>query len=227
MNDRHRLLTYGLTIALCLSASALSAAELQLAGIKLSGSALIVIQKYGNPSEVRVGAAAMAQAAGPAYTPGMPSPALGGMPYMTPEGSSMPYMPSTAASPAFGIPTLPGFPGAPSQPGAPTLQAGQIVSAPEVTWIYKFPRNKTLEFIISPDGRVVQIAAYGVDWPGISTAKGIRLGQTYKDVLLKYGFPESHERAGVELIAKYPETHRALFTFVGKTLVGITIALMD
>jgi len=219
MSDKPRLLTYGLTIVvLCISVSAVSAAELQLAGIRLGRSALTVIQKYGNPSEVRVGAVAKVQPAAPA----MFSPAPGGMPFPMLEGSSMPFMPGMPTT-AFGIPTSPGI----SQlPGVPTAPA-QVTSAPEVTWIYKFPKNKTLEFIISPDGSVLQIAAYGVDWPGISTSKGIRLGQTYKDVILKYGFPESHERSGVELITKYPETHRVLFTFVGKTLVGITIALMD
>jgi len=223
MNVGRRLLPYGLTIViLCLSVSAVAAAELQLAGIRLGRSALTVIQKYGNPSEVRVGTASQAQPGAPAYAPTMP----GGMPSPVPETSSMPFLPGapTSAMP-FGAPAQQGFLGAPSPTWAPTGQAVQ--SAPEVTWIYRFPRNKTLEFIISPDGRVVQIAAYGVDWPGVSTAKGIRLGQTYKDVILTYGFPESHERMGVELVAKYPETHRALFTFVGKTLVGITIALMD
>jgi len=223
MNVGRRLLPYGLTIVmLCLSVSAVAAAELQLAGIRLGRSALTVIQKYGNPSEVRVGTAPQAQPAAQAYTPTTP----GGMLFPAPETSGMPFLPGmpTSATP-FGAPMPQGFSGVPSPTGAPTGQAVQ--SAPEVTWIYRFPRNKTLEFIISPDGRVVQIAAYGVEWPGVSTSKGIRLGQTYKDVILSYGFPESHGRMGIELVAKYPETHRVLFTFVGKTLVGITIALMD
>lgn len=99
---------------------------------------------------------------------------------------------------------------------------------PEIRWIYKFPKNKTLEFIINPDGRVMQIAAFGADWSSIRTSKGIILGtSTYKDLLTKYGFPESHERAGIELIAKYTGKHRAIFTLVGQTVVGITIGLMD
>ena len=208
MRIKSKLLPISLAMAmLYVSACAASAAELQLAGIRLGRSALTVIQKYGNPSEIRVGAQANVQG-----QPGMeaqPMPMLGGpVPGMSAaEGPMMGPM-------DMGMGPMPGQQAKPKGP-------------PEVVWIYRFPKNKTLEFIISPDGRVMQIAAYGVEWPGIGTALGIRLGDTYRDVILKYGFPQSHDKNGIELIANYSDKHRAVFTFVGKTVVGITIGLMD
>lgn len=221
MSHRCKLLPYvGATALFYLFTCAASAAELQLAGVRLGRSALTVIQKYGNPSEVRVGAAGQTEITGANVAPGMPASAEGlmgmALPGMSASESGMP-------SP-FGPPSgFTSMPGAAQPPGQPVIQK----RAPEVMWIYRFAQNKTLEFLINPDGRVLQIAAYGAEWPGIGTAKGIRLGDTYKDVLVKYGFPESHEKRGLELIAKYPERDRALFTLVGNTVVGITIALMD
>jgi len=207
---RSKLLPASLAIALFyVSACAASAAELELAGIRLGRSALTIIQKYGNPSEIQVGAQSQVQGqpgmeAQPQPMMGMPSPDMG----MDMPGVGM---------------GMPGMGAAPVIPGQQVQRKGP----PEVVWIYRFPKNKTLEFIVSPDGRVMQIAAYGVEWPGIGTALGIRLGDTYKDVILKYGFPESHDKNGIELIAKYSDKHRAVFTLVGRTVVGITIGLMD
>lgn len=207
MKIRPKPLPAVLAIALFyVSACAASAAELQLAGIRLGRSALTIIQKYGNPSEIRVGAQSQVQdqQGMEAQPPGMEAP---------PPGMGM------GMSMDMGIPNM----GAPIPGG----QQPQRKGPPEIVWIYRFPKNKTLEFLVSPDGRIMQIAAYGVEWPGIGTALGIRLGDTYKDVILKYGFPESHSKTGIELIAKYSDKHRAVFTFVGKTVVGITIGLMD
>lgn len=213
-----KLLPACLAMALLyVSACAAEAAELQLAGIRLGRSALTIIQKYGNPSEIRVGAQSQVQG-----QPGMGGAPPGGVFEAPPPGMGMPG----GEGMGMGIPGMemgmPGM-GAPLVPG----QQAQRKGPPEVVWIYRFPKNKTLEFIVSPDGRVMQIAAFGVEWPGISTALGIRLGDTYKDVILKYGFPESHDKRGIELFAKYSDKHRAVFTLVGKTVVGITIGLMD
>ncbi len=217
MNARSKLLPCGLAMACFFLSSLIASAdqgnpyaaprfgELQLAGIRLGRSAVSIIQMYGNPSEIRVGV--QAQVAG-GIAPAMP--AMEGMPM---------GLPGMAAPMEMG-----GIPGMPQPPGQ---MVPQKTGPPEVIWIYRFAKNKTLEFIISPDGRVMQIAAYGVEWPGIRTSMGITLGHTYKDVLLKYGFPESHEKRGVELIAKYSEKRRVIFTLGGRTVVGITIGLMD
>jgi len=200
------------------SACVASAAEIELAGIRLGRSALTIIQKYGNPSEIRVGAQSQVQdqQGMEAQQPGMepPPPGMEAPPPGMGMGMSM----------DMGIPNM----GAPIPGGQQTQRRGP----PEIVWIYRFPKNKTLEFLVSPDGRIMQIAAYGVEWPGIGTALGIRLGDTYKDVILKYGFPESHSKSGYELRAKYSDKHRAVFSFVGQgliqpTVVGITIGLMD
>lgn len=232
MTYKKRLVCFGLIIgALVLWTSAVFAAELELAGIRLGRPASTVIQKYGNPTEVRVGAAGQVQIMSPVAAPAQP--ATSSYPSTTPFGS----FPSPTGVPMPAMTGVPGgttgfspspFPTATPAPAAgSTTNVIQKATAPEVTWVYQFPKNKTLDFVISPDGRVLEIRAFGVDWPNIRTSKGITLGQTYKDVILKYGFPEEHERSGAQLITKYPEKHRALFTFVGKTLVGITIALMD
>ncbi|MCL6519728.1 MAG: hypothetical protein K6T99_07840 [Armatimonadetes bacterium] len=194
--------------------------ELQLAGIRLGRSALSIIQKYGNPTEIRVGSTRQAAtdtgAGSPFGTAEGPPPGMGGAsnPFAALEGPP----PSAGGSSASGQSSP--FQG--STGGKANKQ-----SAPEVTWIYRFPKNHTLEFIINPDGIVIQIAAFGVDWPGIGTSKGIKLGSTYKDVIMKYGYPESHQKSGMQMVTKYIEKNRVAFTFLGKTVVGITIALWD
>ena len=168
---------------------------------------MTIIQKFGNPNDIRIGAVAQDQQSPNAP---MPSPMMGGMPGMEGLPGQMPSDMSAG-------------PGAPMS-GMPTMTKKR---APELIWIYRFPKNRTLEFIISPDGRVMQIAAYAAEWPNVRTSKGITFGSTYKDLLTKYGFPESHERSNIQLMARYPDKQRAVFVMVGQTVVGITIGLMD
>jgi len=186
--------------------AAASAAEIQLAGLGLGRPAVTVLKKYGNPTEIRVGAAARVdtpQAAAPAAAAGGGMPALPGMPG-APGGEGLFAPAQQAAAPA-----------APAAPAGP----------PEVTWVYKFSNNRTLEVLINPDGIVVQIAAYGVNWPGVATFRGVHLGTSYKDVIFRYGYPESQSQMGEELQAKYNSKQRVVFTFAKKTCVGMTIAL--
>lgn len=215
-------------IALCSSSSIVSAAdtkELQLAGIRLGRSALTIIKLYGNPTEIRVGgrgaqAGTGQEASQQPYTGGFPEGPPPGM------GGTTPAFPGVEGPPP-GIGNI-GTPMTPTgQAGATQAQGARKPTGTEVTWVYKFPKNRILEFIINPDGYVIQIAAFGVDWPGIVTSKGIKLGSTYKDVILKYGYPESHQQSGYQMVTKYVERNRVAFTFVGKTVVGITIALWD
>ncbi len=214
MITRRRLLLTGLAVALIyLSAYAASAAELQLAGIRLGRSAMTIIQKFGNPTEIRIGASAeQIVTAGPS----------------TPDASAGPSLPGALP----GSMDMGGMPAAPTpSPSSGALPIMTKRGPPEVKWIYRFIANKnlrTLEFIINPDGRVTQISAFGSDWPTVKTAKGITLGvSTYKNVLAKYGFPESHDTTGVELITRYTKKDRVIFSLVGNTVVGITIGLID
>ena len=205
MSARSRIAILIMVAAFCAMTTAASAAEISLAGIRLGRSCLNVLQKYGDPSEVRVGARAQtdAQAGGmqnPFAPPGM--------------GIEMP--------PGMGMEMPPGL----SMPGMPQPQAQQA-SAREITWIYRFSQNRTLEFIIDPEGRVLQITAVGVEWSGLRTAKGVVLGSTYKQVIMAYGFPESHEKSGIELVTRYADSDRVAFTLVGNQVVSITIAFMD
>jgi len=196
-----------ISLAVFVIVTSVSASEIQLADIKLGRSALTVIQKYGDPSEVRVGGRAQNNGLGEA-APGFggaeaPPPGFGGE--QPPPGMSNP----------FGGPTM-----------SPQTPAGKGAGR-EITWIYNFAKNKTLEFLLDPEGRVLQIAAYGVEWKGLKTAKGITLGDTYKQVILAYGFPETHEQMGIEMVTKYANSDRVAFSLVGNQVVGITIAFMD
>lgn len=196
--------------------TAVWAAEIQLAGIVLGRSSLSVIKKYGDPSEIRVGGrgqTAIDQSAGNLF--GMEAP---------PPGMSM-----EAPPPGFGADQGAMQPGmsSPFGQGFGVPQPIQM-SGREITWIYRFEKNKELDFILDAQGRVLQIAAYGVEWKGMKTSKGITLGKTYKEVILTYGFPESHEMQGPGMmVLKYANSDRVAFTLVGNQVVGITIAFMD
>ena len=125
-------------------------------------------------------------------------------------------------------PAMSGMAGMGATPGMSGMYgqtSAEPAGPPEITWVYKFPKNRTLEVLLNPEGIVVQVAVFGTAWPGIGTARGIRLGSLYKDVVVKYGFPESHEQQGIQLMAKYPDKQHVVFTMVGRTVVGITIAL--
>ncbi|MHB0912126.1 MAG: collagen-like triple helix repeat-containing protein [Armatimonadota bacterium] len=224
-----RLPLFVAAVTICLCASAASAGEIQLAGVRLGSQATQIIKKYGNPDEIKIGASAQVETTKPAAPggPGLPGapgqlPGLPGMPGAPMGPAPMPGAPGMPS--ALGVPGMPGAPGAPGMPSAQS--APQPSGPPEVIWVYKLSNNRMLELIINPEGRVVQVSTFGTAWSGVGTAKGISLGDTYKDVILKYGFPESHEEQGVQMLAKYPDKDRCVFTLVGKTVVGITIALM-
>lgn len=262
MSNRLKYMVCTLILAsICLTATAGSAAELQLAGIKLGRDASTILQKYGNPTEIRVGGVTVGSStqAGTAMASGMPGmptmPGMigampgsipgaigampGGMPPVTgaasPGGVPSPVGGTTGVPSPMGslmpgampmMPTMPGMIGTmPGMTGAAATTKTTTVT--EVTWVYKFTKNRSLEFVINSKGRILQISAYGASWPGIATSNGITLGNTYKDIIRKYGWPENHETQGSSLIVKYPDTHRVQFTLVDQTIVGITIALMD
>lgn len=205
--------------------TAVWAAEIQLAGIVLGRSSLGVIQKYGDPSDIRAGGrsqAAVDQSAGSPFGMEAPPPGMG---METPPPGIM-----EAPPPGFGADQGAMQPGmsSPFGQGFGFPQATQM-SGREITWVYEFEKNKELDFLLDAQGRVLQIAAYGIEWKGMKTSKGIGLGKTYKEVILAYGFPESHEPLGLPngWVLKYANSDRVAFTLVGNQVVGITIAFMD
>lgn len=213
--------------------SALYAAgpERELAGITLGRPAVLVLKKYGNPSQVIVGSVTRQVSGQEAVTGAGPE---SGMPTR-----SIP-MPGGLGGGSLGLPdifrsgALPGVtpgsvPTGPMAPGyAPTgTTTGKETEAEQmVTWRYAFPTGITVDFAITAGGSVTRIEVSGlVQWASSKTSRGIKLGSTYKDVLFKYGYPESQEQVGNFLRAYYLNKYHVIFTFLGKNLVGITAAL--
>jgi len=129
-----------------------------------------------------------------------------------------------------GYPGAGGFPGAAGgYPGAGGgFGAGQqtLTTKPNVTWVYDRPNGGSLEFTISPDGRVIQIRATGYTGT-VRTAKGVALGQSYAGVVAKYGYPSGQYIQGPLLNADYSEKYHAAFQFYNQKVVGIIIAAVE
>lgn len=226
----------------CISASAV---ERKLAGIKLSSPAETILKKYGNPTRVTVGtftsggvnpnAGAPQGMPGTQQQPGMFGQTLGAMNQMgqTYQGYLNDAM-GAGGNTGGALPGLQGLPAPGMSPGMPVpgmpepgvQQPTQpVIVEQQVTWTYDLKDGTTLEFIISESGRVIQITVGGDQPFALSkTTKGIKLGDYYKDVIYQYGYPERQQTAGRFLIADYRDKHRCLFVFLGKKLVGITIA---
>jgi len=205
--------------------------ENTLAGITLSRPANAILAKWGNPSRITVGTAQSEVAnvptspTGPNYIP----PGGGGYPdIMAPLGPGMdirgPRSPYPRLPPGYEPLETPGAPGQPTTGGGETRTLRQE----EVTWTYDLPNGITLEFIIT-DGTITQITVGGEGpWALSKTRTGLQLGDTYKLVLWVMGFPEEPQKyVGRFLRVSYVEKNRALFTFLNKKLVGITIALVQ
>ena len=122
---------------------------------------------------------------------------------------------------------------------------GQTVSTlaqqQEVTWIYNRKVKNNLvsyNFLIGPNGNVVQILVSGYSDAATKTKRGIGLGSTYKDVVKAYGYPEEHARYGRVLVASYRSRAHVSFQFLNETpqsnpfasgnkVIGITIATVE
>ncbi len=95
-----------------------------------------------------------------------------------------------------------------------------------VTYIYDRALGGDLEFTISPDKRVVQIRETGYSG-SYGTARGIKLGTTYSQVVARYGSPEHHSIAGSIINADYKDTLHCGFQFLDQKLVGIIVSAPD
>jgi hypothetical protein len=210
--------------------------ELSLAGVKLGSSATFVLKKYGNPTRITIGTVPVATVSvqptnsatgvGTGTTPGGPSAMPNSMgPLGATGGSYNPY-----GGDSGGLPGLPGLPGIPGMYGPPGTMPGapvqQQVTEEQVTWTYDLTDGTTVEFLIAGSGRVVQVTVGGEKATALSkTSKGMKIGNTYKDVIFKYGYPEGQSVAGRFLRVSYADKQRCVFTFLDKKLVGVTIAL--
>ncbi len=112
----------------------------------------------------------------------------------------------------------------------------------ETTWIYNRRAGKDVisyEFLVGTGGTVSQIRAIGYAGGNIKTSKGVQLGTTYKNVVLKYGVPEEQFRVGRSLIASYRGKNHVVFQFLnqrgqqenpfsaGNKVIAITIATIE
>ena len=144
-----------------------------------------------------------------------------------------------------GAPGGPGFPGGPGGgPGMGMGPFGQTTSSmarqQEVTWIYNRKAGKEVvsyEFLIGPSGQVIQIRALGYTGP-VRTARGVKLGSDYRDVVRLYGYPEGHMKPGNILVADYKNKAHVQFQFQnqrgqgdplkgGYKVIAITIAAIE
>jgi hypothetical protein len=77
----------------------------------------------------------------------------------------------------------------------------QAARQQEVTWIYnrqtppKTGNIVSYEFLIGPTGRVIQIRTIGYSGGNVKTARGIKLGSTYRDIVRLYGYPNISSRS--------------------------------
>jgi hypothetical protein len=203
------------------------ASEKGLAGIRCGRTALTVLKVYGNPTHVRVSGSSSStnltdtssESGGmPGGLPGgMPGAMAGAMPGGLPGG-----MPGAMPG---GLPG--GMPGA--MPGAVTDTSGATPSSQpgqEVIWSYDMPKGNSLEIYVDEDGVVDQVTVTGFKWSSIKTSRGITLGDPYKRVLAKYGFPDKHESMGTLQMIRYTEHNNVAFIFDSTTLkvVGIIVS---
>lgn len=192
--------------------------ESTLAGIRLGRPAKEVLVRWGNPTRITLGSV-QGEAPKTQSMPAIPYTAPGGMPFMEPNMNG----------------SLPGLPGLPA-PGTPSANMSSAnpnsggestaLRQEEVTWTYDLQNGITLEFIIT-EGTVTQITVGGVGPWGLSkTRTGLQLGDTYKLVLWVNGYPESQKFVGRFLRLSYVDKSRALYTFLDRKVVGVTIALV-
>ena len=115
-----------------------------------------------------------------------------------------------------------GYPGG----GAVDSTGAALPGRQTVTLIYDRALGGDLEFTISPDKRVVQIRETGYSG-AYGTARGIKLGTKYSQVVARYGYPENTSIAGSIINTDYKDTLHCGFQFLDQKLVGIIVAAPD
>jgi hypothetical protein len=181
--------------------------EKALLGVHIFDRATLVLKKFGNPTSITT-ASGSTDTSAAAGTPGGASPA-------PVSSNGLPPMPS---APEFGG----GQPGSPA--GTSTTAAPDTPST--VTYVY-VTKSVTIDFTVSPDGRVIQITVAGERNSNVRTSRGVTLGSPYDAVVAKYGFPETQDTAGGVLTAKYTDRAHVAFQFFNFKVVSITVAAVE
>lgn len=154
---------------------------------------------------------------------------MGGSSGEFPGGSSGGY-PGGGSSGGYPGSSSGGYPGGGSSGGYPGGSGGAAVTGPPpkqpVTLIYDRQYGGSLEFTVSADKRVIQIRETGYSG-AYGTARGIRLGVSYAQVVARYGYPENTYIQGSIISTDYKDTLHCGFQFLDQKLVGIIVASPD
>ncbi|HHX40742.1 MAG TPA: hypothetical protein GX715_12325 [Armatimonadetes bacterium] len=198
--------------------------ETQLAGIQLGKSAVTVVQAYGNPRRVQVGtvtAPGQSGGAGGAGMPGMPGGEMGGMP-----GGAPPM-----GGPGMPGPEMGGMPGGSPQP-AQTHQTIHWIYEREregVVYVFGFDEEGTVVAITVGDGLEDSVNRGGTRRPfaGARTSRGIKLGDPFREVIRAYGYPETQQNAGDEVVLTYYEKAGVAFSMKQGVMRVTSITIRD
>jgi hypothetical protein len=201
------------------------AAEHSLAGIRIFASVRDVLNKYGDPNQILTGAAAQggASTAGPGGAQGGGGP-IGAVPPMQ-FGGGGPAFPGFGGGMPGGMPG--GFP--PNGQGGSSAGGSTTSGNPapgEVLYVYNRPNNTTVDFLLSPDGRVIQITVLGYKG-NVLTERGVGLGTNYGKIVARYGYPEGQDNNGTALTMTYLAHNHVSFTLKNEKVVGITVAAIE
>lgn len=194
--------------------------ETGMAGVKLYDSALKLLDLYGNPDELVNLGGGGGGAAGPASRPGGGGRSGGGRagggaggganpganesireldPYELGEPTSLEFFGGFGGFGGGG-----GGGGGQGGDNAGSATMASVGGPPRFTrWTYREPVSR-YTFIVDKNLRIVQIEAVcGAVDPKVKSAKGIKFGSTFADVLRKYGNPDAFEIGGDTIVMRY------------------------
>jgi hypothetical protein len=116
-----------------------------------------------------------------------------------------------------------------------------LISESEYRWDYSFPTrprvegnrliagDTKVEFGLDQDGLCTQIGVMGVQWGGARTRRGIALGSTFRDVLLRYGPPLLYNELTQDINEQSPNVNFASYARdeLGRPRGNINLVLQD
>ncbi len=139
-------------------------------------------------------------------------------------------------NPSMGAPGMPGpemggMPGAPSQPA----QAPQTIhwiyerEREGVVYVFGFDEEGTVVAITVGDGLEDSVNRGGTRRPfaGARTSRGIKLGDPFREVIRAYGYPETQQNAGDEVVLTYYEKAGVAFSMKQGVMRVTSITIRD